>query len=221
MRRFYERDKQLELGKICIGQVVELKVGINAKKNQTDFIPEFVEYDPLIPENYTTRGSVRIIVAINNADLQRGEIWKAEILGIMPTRKLTRDNRHKVFVTVKIIERVEKEERFIDWGLKHKLLIQKKSGSRIISSHSLPVMGEKKMFRVNGGVAEAYVYSVGSQVVEVLSLGPYSVQKYATDMQKLLGRRLGKTETVRTIIRKLPFLPEAVPLDKITWTSKA
>lgn len=204
-----------------VGDVIQLKVGHNPKRNRADFIPQFVDQDNLIPSDSYYAGSYRIFIPTKSVTLETGEIWKVKVvaynIGKSPTGKdHTNDYRKYVYVNVEVLSREEFFERDPDF-IAMKFFIRKKSGDRVLEERSVPInVVPAKFYRDKGMAVKVNLYMTAGKVFD-MGIGEYFSK---AGFVSYLANSIGKSANIASFAKafdKLPELPEVIDIQSINF----
>lgn len=201
---------QIENVNVEIGNVICLLVGINPKRDAPGFIPEFIDYDPLAEGLHT----IRIYIPNDDPGIQEYEIWRVRITRCNVSRnKKTLDGRKYLYVNVDVISKKEYVEHEVDDTYQN-LLINRKSGYRILETKKLPLSAKQGWFRDGHVAVHAWIYFVGNKAAVISRERQTLREAYIHDLMKTSKKISQKTAIAA--FNNLPPLPEITPLSEIT-----
>jgi hypothetical protein len=192
---------------LFVDKIIYLKVGKNPKKdNKPAFLPQFVDDDPILINNNSVlkTDSFRIFIPNNTVELVRGEIWKVKITGIKVSQKRTKDGRHYIYINVDVLSRDETIEKKFEYS-EGVLIIQKKSGHRVLAEKKFPYQTSEHWHSQNGYAVRVLLYYVEGKIIKTEVVEKFSRSEFANHI-----RRTIRNVNPMSIFKKLEPLPKIV-----------
>lgn len=182
-------------GKIVVGSTVQIVV--TEFNDRPILSAEFVYYDEalrgVMPD--VNLRSVRIYQpdAGEKFVFSAGEVVRAEIKSFNVAKNMTKDGRHKIYITVSNVRRIFSWTRYLDWGMKWSdrasLRLVLGCGSRQFRTKTIPLSKEQQVFLCAGKVnmTRALLLPSGVIIRRVVDWQT-SVGEYLASQKAMLGK---------------------------------